>query len=261
MLISLIHPGKLYLRHVHETIVSAYFRKIGRVLMLQSRHLSLLTLYNELMNHCWSSLKGLAASDLWLIRICGNSCWNVVSDKLRTFTGRFVLFFCAYTRCTSGAFPPLSCVCRTMSSGSGCSAVGQLCAGREGSGRDGMREEAALCGHILFDSGPFHKPPNSCCCCRLHVFDCLLVESAWFVSLVYFNHKMVWNSQYLLVGGNSSLYSHWKHPGPTLIFNDWRLCNAEMADSFNPNFYYINNIKFELFLLLIWLNLLLFLEK
>lgn len=39
-------------------------------------------------------------------------------------------------------------------------------------GRDGMREEAALCGHILFDEGRFHKPPNSCY--RLHVFDCLL---------------------------------------------------------------------------------------
>ncbi len=34
-----------------------------------------------------------------------------------------------------GGFPPLSCACRTMSSGSGCSAVGQLCAGREGSGQ------------------------------------------------------------------------------------------------------------------------------
>lgn len=50
-----------------------------------------------------------------------------------------------------GGFPPLSCACGTMSSGSGCSGVGQLCAGREGSGRDGLREEAALCGHILFD--------------------------------------------------------------------------------------------------------------
>lgn len=40
-----------------------------------------------------------------------------------------------YTRSTLGAFPPLSCACRTMSSGSGRSAVGQLCAGREESGQ------------------------------------------------------------------------------------------------------------------------------
>lgn len=32
-------------------------------------------------------------------------------------------------------------------------------------GRDGTREEAALCGHILlFAEGQFHKPPTSCCC-------------------------------------------------------------------------------------------------
>lgn len=36
---------------------------------------------------------------------------------------------------TFGGFPPLSCACRTMKRGSGCSAVGQLCAGREGSGQ------------------------------------------------------------------------------------------------------------------------------
>lgn len=50
-----------------------------------------------------------------------------------------------------GCFSLLSCVWRTMSNGSECSAVGQLLAGREGLGRDGMREEAALCGYILFD--------------------------------------------------------------------------------------------------------------
>lgn len=44
-------------------------------------------------------------------------------------------------------------------------------------GGDGMREEAALCGHILPDGGRFHEAPNSCCW-RLHASDRLLARAA-----------------------------------------------------------------------------------
>lgn len=81
------------------------------------------------------SKRGLAASRsltdqaMWK-QLLEHSLVNV--RKLRIFTGWWVL--CMPTCYTLG-FPPLSCACRTMSSGSGCSAVGQLCAGREGSGQ------------------------------------------------------------------------------------------------------------------------------
>lgn len=55
-------------------------------------------------------------------------------------------------------------------------------------GRDGMREEAALCGNILSDSGLFHKPPNSCHCHRLCVcvYVCFLRLHCLFESLYFY---------------------------------------------------------------------------
>lgn len=123
---------------------------------------------------------------LWPIRKCWNSCWNVVSDEpqnlciqifcvcLHTFEELSLHFQVRVEQWVVevGAVLLDSCVQK----------------GRDHA-RDGMREEAALCGHILFDSGPFHKPPNSCRRCRLHVLDCVLAEAACFVSWVCFAHQ------------------------------------------------------------------------
>lgn len=91
------------------------------------------------------------------------------------FPPLFVLFlknlttYCSLgvTRLCWGGLPLLPYKRGTMSHGIGSSsAVGQLCAGREGIWVEmGWGRKQLVCGHILFGWGRPYKPFNSCCCC------------------------------------------------------------------------------------------------
>lgn len=135
-----------------------------------------------------SCIRSMTDHDIW------RQLYVVVSVKLNIH--RSIIFLYVYTWSTLRAFPRLSCPCRTISSGRGCSAVGQLCSGREGSGQRWGRKQLYVVTSFLTQDH-FTSSWTAAACYRLWLTTCLLKMHSVLVWFVHYSQaKRAWNSNY-----------------------------------------------------------------
>lgn len=129
---------------------------------------------------------------------CENNYWISLWMCEKEKSGRLRAdHFCVMPTCPTLGFPLLSCACRTMSSGSGCSAVGQLCTGREGWDEGGS---SSLWSHP-FCRGPVSQAPNQLLLLATCVWCCVLAGTAWYRLKCHISqHALFHTSTYKYIG-------------------------------------------------------------
>lgn len=195
-----VHSGKLYLPCVDPTM---FLHVSGRSDMSLSWNV-LLVIAHPTMN--WWITADLVWKRPSFMRIPEwADCWNnyriglnVRKAKGSPFTS--VSFLCMPAYVLLKVSLHFHVGCRTMSSGSGCSAVGQLCTGREGWDEGGS---SSLWSHPFFCWGPVSQAPNqllllATCVWWSACWACMMgIEVSYITAMVSFIQALVHENKHL----------------------------------------------------------------